>query len=596
MTTATGMRISPVKRELDRYVESNGIGDAEPIFDLSPRRVQMLVGDAATAARLDDVSTADVRRYYARSQLRRGVAPAVVMATGGWTRIDGLAEDPATLDRSAIAAAFERADDAPRSDGLFERLDHPALVLDANGHVERVNDRFETATGYDSTALTGRELRGLLTPDDADSFTQAWETALDGETWRGPVSSSLPDGGTLAATLSLAPLGDGHDGFVATLTDETAAERVESPRSTPDRFDEAQQRTLAAGSVLADAGTRQGVFTRVCERLVAGDRYAGAVAFDTPVTESTAPAATAGDTHTDGAALAVAAIDAGELTADGRTLAIPLTTGETDHGCLVVTATDTVGSTERRTLRGLGGRIAETLAAIEWKRLLLADAVVELELRGDNVDSLFGSLSAQLGCELTVEGLVPLNDGSLLYYVTASGVSAERALEQFDEVASSTRLIAAASDGSLLELTATGGSLPSELIDRGASLTGLTATDGVVTLSCELAPTADVREFIDGMKAAYPGVGLLAKREIERSVRTATEFQQALESELTDRQQSVLQVAYHAGYFDWPRGSTAEELADSIGVSSPTLHNHLRRAQRKLLAAFFDGEGDSELA
>jgi len=35
-------------------------------------------------------------------------------------------------------------------------------------------------------------------------------------------------------------------------------------------------------------------------------------------------------------------------------------------------------------------------------------------------------------------------------------------------------------------------------------------------------------------------------------------------------------------------GSTAEELADSIGVSSPTLHNHLRKAQQKLLTAYFD--------
>ena len=47
-------------------------------------------------------------------------------------------------------------------------------------------------------------------------------------------------------------------------------------------------------------------------------------------------------------------------------------------------------------------------------------------------------------------------------------------------------------------------------------------------------------------------------------------------------------TAYHAGYFEWPRGSTAEELADSMDVSSPTLHNHLRRAQQKLLSAFFD--------
>jgi hypothetical protein len=103
-----------------------------------------------------------------------------------------------------------------------------------------------------------------------------------------------------------------------------------------------------------------------------------------------------------------------------------------------------------------------------------------------------------------------------------------------------------------------------------------------------VAPSADVREIAEHVKAGSPSATLVAKREVEPSVRSPTEFQRSLDGQLTDRQRSVLQAAYHAGYFDWPRGSTAEDLADSIGVSSPTLHNHLRRGQRKLLATFFD--------
>ena len=78
-----------VKREFDRYVESEGIDEATPVFDVSPRRLQMLVGEtveraAAADESLRGVSTADLRRYCARSQLRDGVPPAVVMAVGGW--------------------------------------------------------------------------------------------------------------------------------------------------------------------------------------------------------------------------------------------------------------------------------------------------------------------------------------------------------------------------------------------------------------------------------------------------------------------------------------------------------------------------------
>ncbi|MFB6179449.1 MAG: helix-turn-helix domain-containing protein [Halorientalis sp.] len=48
------------------------------------------------------------------------------------------------------------------------------------------------------------------------------------------------------------------------------------------------------------------------------------------------------------------------------------------------------------------------------------------------------------------------------------------------------------------------------------------------------------------------------------------------------------------GYFDWPRDSTAEDIADSLDISSPTLHQHLRHAQRKLLAAYLDDANSSD--
>jgi predicted DNA binding protein len=52
----------------------------------------------------------------------------------------------------------------------------------------------------------------------------------------------------------------------------------------------------------------------------------------------------------------------------------------------------------------------------------------------------------------------------------------------------------------------------------------------------------------------------------------------------------VLEAAFFAGYFEWPRDVSGEDLAESLGVSSPTFHQHLRNAQRKLLDAVL-GEG-----
>ena len=53
---------------------------------------------------------------------------------------------------------------------------------------------------------------------------------------------------------------------------------------------------------------------------------------------------------------------------------------------------------------------------------------------------------------------------------------------------------------------------------------------------------------------------------------------------LTDRQYEVVQAALEAGYFEWPRGVTSDELADELGISRATLLEHLRKAESKLIA------------
>ncbi len=57
-----------------------------------------------------------------------------------------------------------------------------------------------------------------------------------------------------------------------------------------------------------------------------------------------------------------------------------------------------------------------------------------------------------------------------------------------------------------------------------------------------------------------------------------------------DRQREAIEAAYRAGYFDWPRESTAEDVAEALDIAAPTLHAHLRKAQATLLAELFDGE------
>ena len=70
--------------------------------------------------------------------------------------------------------------------------------------------------------------------------------------------------------------------------------------------------------------------------------------------------------------------------------------------------------------------------------------------------------------------------------------------------------------------------------------------------------------------------------DLPRTVRAA------LRERCTDRQYEALVSAYHSGYYEWPRLTTAGELAERNGVSSPTFQYHLRAGERKLLDIVVD--------
>ena len=53
---------------------------------------------------------------------------------------------------------------------------------------------------------------------------------------------------------------------------------------------------------------------------------------------------------------------------------------------------------------------------------------------------------------------------------------------------------------------------------------------------------------------------------------------------LTERQKTVIVNAYKRGYYDFPRRTSSEALAETLSIREPTLVVHRRKAERKLLA------------
>ena len=273
-------------------------------------------------------------------------------------------------------------------------------------------------------------------------------------------------------------------------------------------------------------------------------------------------------------------------------VAIPLRYRKTVYGALSVYADRQGAFDERETavLAELGETIGHAINAVENKKALLSDGVVEVEFEADRGEGFFVRVPREEGATFTLEGVTIGSSESFIYFVTIEGLDPERVeeLAADDPDVERARLVNEHDDGDLFEFVYTGPSPLSALADHGGTLREATFDEDGARSVGEVPRNVDVRTVVEAVQDTYPSVEVVAQRERDRPAKTVQEFRAALEDDLTERQRSALETAYYAGFFEWPRESSGEEVADTLGVSAPTFHQHLRVGERKLLTAFLD--------
>ncbi|ELY89532.1 PAS domain S-box [Natrialba hulunbeirensis JCM 10989] len=312
-----------------------------------------------------------------------------------------------------------------------------------------------------------------------------------------------------------------------------------------------------------------------------------------------------------------------EIAADVvSTAAIPLMYGDRLLGVLVVNGTGDRIFGEETVIgfESLGRVTGFAINAIRNRLLLLADSVIELEFRIADPTLFPLAVASELDCECRFERSVPVEGGKILTYYTITGSGPAAVLEvtaAAPQIADARVISERRSDGAGTGIGSPGGdrntagdktendtdparqlvlqtvatnSLAHVALDSGAAVRDAVASADEARITLEAPQTADVRTVVSLFAAEFDGVELTAKRERDRSVETAAEFHQTVDATLTEKQRAALESAYAAGYYDWPRAITAEELAASMGISSSTLHQHLRKGIWSVLWAFLDGD------
>ncbi|WP_254524655.1 PAS domain S-box protein [Natrinema caseinilyticum] len=264
--------------------------------------------------------------------------------------------------------------------------------------------------------------------------------------------------------------------------------------------------------------------------------------------------------------------------------AIPIVHEETIYGVLNVYAERPEAFTgqERTVISRLGEVVGHAIAAAERKRALMSDDVVELQFRIRDVFESLGTGLETAGT-ITLDHTVPIENEEYLVYGTATEDAVETVESLVESLPHWTDVtFRSGSRRTNFELRLSEPPVLSTVASLGGSIEDVVIEDGDYRMSIHLAPGAEIRRIIDVVQSTYSGAELLKQRQVTRGDTTPERVRDVLSDDLTDRQRATLRAAYHAGFFEWPRDASGEDVAESLDIAPATFHQHLRRAQQKV--------------
>jgi len=486
-----------------------------------------------------------------------------------------------------------------------------------------------------------------------DRRSPTWETFRAGEraVIDDVGGSAVPDGavgsamyvplgehGVLAAGTGALGAFDEHGQQLVELlaaTTEAAFDRLDSESDLREREAELreQNRTLRrlqrvtdvirdVDQAIVGASSRDAVEQGVCDRLTADDRFAFAwIATDDGAAVS--PRAWAGDdpsyldavtfgqdadppeptvrTARTGAPTLVARladhVPAAEWASHGRergfesALSVPIVHRDVVYGVLTVYAAEAEAFDEE--IESVFAELAETVAyaidARETKRGLLETGGTELVLVIRDDDRFLSAVAEAADGPVRVVETRPAGDATTVYF-EADGVTPDELADRAADLVAvhDVEPVSDREEG-VYRATVEGSTLSDDAVEFGGIPREVEVTPGELRLTVSLLPHVDAREFVDRLRDRYPAVELLARRQRDAATQTVGTFRDEFESRVTDRQLEVLREAFESGYFESPRESSGQDVADRLGVSQPTVNHHLRVSQRRLIGLLFDG-------
>lgn len=271
--------------------------------------------------------------------------------------------------------------------------------------------------------------------------------------------------------------------------------------------------------------------------------------------------------------------------------ALPIHHDGVRFGVLVVHTSGSrpIDERERRFLAEYAETVGYALRTAEWKRSLLAEEPVRIGIEiADGEAPLVGFLEGA-GPDVRVEvvSAVDRGDGTTLYLTRVEGLTSEE-IRARARASPSLSVVGLEADASPIqcEFVADSPTPETVLADHGARFDRTVVEAGTATVSALVADDGRVSTLASALGERYED-SEVSTIWTERTGGPDRASGDPL-APLTDRQREVIRHAFHHGYFEHPRGTSATELAEAFDVARSTLTQHLRAAQDKLLSRLLD--------
>ena len=271
-------------------------------------------------------------------------------------------------------------------------------------------------------------------------------------------------------------------------------------------------------------------------------------------------------------------------------LSIPLAYNDLTHGILTVYADspDAFDETARTVLAELGETIASALSAIERKNALLTTTVTRVTFDVDDPTFVLSRLAREADCSVGYQGDIrQTSEGSALF-LTVDGAPVDAVVAVASEMAAidEIRPISEDESGGVVRLLLQRPFLAQELAEHGAVLREANAVPTDSELVIDIPDSITTRAIRDVLRGTLSNVELRTKQTLDRTNERLVGA--SLLEDLTTRQLEVVQTAFYSGFFESPRESNGQDVADLLGISPPAFYRHVRTTQRKLFAAVFE--------